>query len=165
MHCRHIFGLGAVACTVLSLLAAVPASAQTLKDQLIGTWSMESNIEEYADGKKVSWDPSLKGMVMYDAGGRFILMATEVGNRKKVEGNPALNPVGRLIGYFGMYTVDEADKTITHKIVGASSPIWDNTDQKRVVTAITASSMIFKAAAPIPSAQGPFVPVVTWKKN
>ena len=58
---------------VLSMLAVVPATAQSLKDQLIGTWSMESNVEEYADGKKVSWDPSLKGIVMYDAGGRFVL--------------------------------------------------------------------------------------------
>ena len=146
----------------LFILVALPASAQSLKDQLVGTWSMESNIEEYADGKKVSWDPSLKGMVIYDAGGRFMLMGAEVGTRKKVEGNPSLNPVGKMISYFGTYSVDEATKTLTHKIVGASSPIWDNTEQKRVVTTIDSSG--FKAAAPIPSANGPFVPVVTWKK-
>ena len=149
---------------VLSMLAVVPATAQSLKDQLVGTWSMESNIEEYADGKKVSWDPSLKGMVMYDAGGRFMLMATEIGNRKKVDGNPALNPVGKMISYFGTYNVNEADKTLTHKIVGASSPLWDGTEQKRIVTTINASAMVFKAAAPIGSAQGPFTPVATFKK-
>ena len=150
---------------VLSMLVIAPATAQSLKDQLVGTWSMESNIEEYADGKKVSWDPSLKGMVMYDAGGRFILMAAEIGNRKKVEGNPALNPVGKMISYFGTYTVNEADKTLTHKIVGASSPLWDGTEQKRVVTTINQTAMVFKAVTPIGSAQGPFVPVAAWKKN
>lgn len=159
-----MFGLAAIACTVMSMLAAAPASAQSLKDQLIGTWSVESNIEEYADGKKVSWDPSMKGMVMFDAGGRFSLMLAELGNRKKVDGNPALNPAGKMISYFGTYTVNEADKTLTYKIVGASSPLWDGTEQKRVVT-INGSTLVTKPAAPIPSAQGPFVPVVTWKKN
>jgi len=148
----------------LSMLAVVPATAQSLKDQLIGTWAMESNVEEYADGKKVSWDPSLKGMAMYDSGGRFIFMATEIGNRKKIEGNPALNPVGKMVSFFGTYSVNEDDKTLTHKIVGASSPLWDGTEQKRIVTKIDASAMVFKAAAPIGSALGPFVPVVSWKK-
>ena len=57
-----------------------------------------------------------------------------------------------------------SDKTLTHKIVGASSPLWDGTEQKRIVTTINASAMVFKAAAPIGSAQGPFTPVATFKK-
>ena len=109
----------------------------------------------------MSWDPSLKGMVMYDAGGRFILMATEIGNRKKVDGNPALNPVGKMINYFGTYTVGESDKTLTHKIVGASSPLWDGTEQKRIIT-ISADAMRFRAATPLPSPDGPFIPIIDW---
>ena len=161
MNRRHVFGLAASAYTVLSMLAVVPASAQSVKDQVIGTWSVVSVVEEYTDGKKVSWDA--KGMAMLDAGGRFILMLADVAARKKVDGNPADNPVGKMISYFGTYTISEADKMLTYKIVGASSPLWDGAEQKRVVT-INGSSLVIKSA-PIPSAQGPFVSVVTWKKN
>ena len=147
----------------LFVLAALPASAQSLKDQLVGTWSMDSNVAEYADGKKVSWDPNAKGMLMFDSGGRFTLMLVEVGNRKKVEGNPAANPVGKMISYFGTYTVSDADKTLTYKIVGASFPSWDGIEQKRSVS-VDASKLVIKPSAPIPSAQGPFVPVVTYSR-
>ena len=152
-----------VTAAVLSQLAALPANAQSLKDQLVGTWSMDSNVEEYTDGKKVSWDPNAKGMLMIDSGGRFTLMLVEVGNRKNVEGNPAANPVGKMISYFGTYTVSDADKTLTYKIVGASFPSWDGIEQKRSVS-VDASKLVIKPSAPIPSAQGPFVPVVTYSK-
>ena len=147
----------------LAVLAALPANAQSLKEQVVGTWSMDSNVEEYADGKKVSWDPNAKGMLMFDAGGRFTLMLAEIGNRKKVEGNPALNPVGKMIAYFGTYTINEAAKTLTFKIIGASFPGWDGTDQTRAIS-VDASKLVAKPTAPIPSAQGPFVPVVTYSR-
>ena len=148
--------------TVLSLLAVLPASAQSMKDKLVGTWSAVSNVEEYADGKKVAWE-GLQGTAMFDAGGRFSLMMAE-GNRKRVEGNPAQNPVGRMISYFGTYTVNDADKTLTFRIVGASTPNWDGTEQKRVVSTLDASALVYKTSAPLPTPQGPLVPVVTWKK-
>jgi hypothetical protein len=152
------------ACVCLSLAITLPASAQALKEQLVGSWTVESNIEEYTDGKKASWDPSLKGTLFMDAGGRFALMMAEVGNRKKAEGNPAMNPVGKMISYFGSYTVNDADKTLTFNIVGSSFPNWDGSEQKRVAS-LNGSTLVLKAASPIPSPQGPFVPVVTWKKN
>jgi hypothetical protein len=48
-----------------------------------------SNVEEYTDGKKVSWDPNMKGLVMFDAGGRFSLMLAEIGILKKADRNPS----------------------------------------------------------------------------
>ena len=157
--------LGTIALgAVLSLLPTLPAKAQSLKDQLVGTWSMDSNVEEYTDGKKVPWDANAKGMVMFDSGGRFTLMLAEVGIRKMVEGNPAANPVGKMISYFGTYAVNEADKTLTYKIVGGSFPAWDGTEQKRLVTTIDAGKLVYKAVAPLPSAAGPFVPVLTFSR-
>ena len=155
--------LSTIVGAALAVLAALPANAQSLKEQVVGTWSMDSNVEEYADGKKIPWDPNAKGMLMFDKGGQFTLMLAEIGNRKKVEGNPALNPVGKMIAYFGTYTVDEAAKTLTFKIVAASFPGWDGTDQTRSISA-DASKLVSKPTAPIPSAQGPFVPVVTYSR-
>ena len=147
----------------LSVLAAVSANAQSMKDQIVGTWSMDSNVEEYTDGKKISWDPSAKGMLMFDNGGHFTQVLAEIGIRKKVEGNPAMNPVGKMIAYFGTYIVNEADKTVTYKIIGASFPGWDGSDQTRSIS-LDASKLVSKPTAPIPSAQGPFLPVVTYSR-
>ena len=147
----------------LSVLAALPANAQSMKDQVVGTWSLDSNVEEYTDGKKIPWDSNAKGMLMLDNSGHFTQVLAEIGNRKKVEGNPALNPVGKMIAYFGTYTVNEADKTLTYKIIGASFPNWDGTDQTRSISA-DASKLVSKPIAPIPSAQGPFIPVVTYSR-
>ena len=147
----------------LAVLAALPANAQSLKEQVVGTWSMDSNVEEYIDGKRIPWDSNAKGMLMFDNGGHFTQVLAEIGNRKKVEGNPALNPVGKMIAYFGTYTVNEADKTLTYKIIGASFPAWDGIDQTRSIS-VDASKLVSKPTAPIPSAQGPFVPVVTYSR-
>ena len=147
----------------LSVLAALPVNAQSIKDQVVGTWSMDSNVEEYTDGKKIPWDSNAKGMLMLDNSGHFTQVLAEIGNRKKVEGNPAMNPVGKMIAYFGTYTVNEADKTVTYKIVGASFPSWDGIEQTRSIS-VDASKLVSKPTAPIPSAQGPFVPVVTYSR-
>lgn len=152
------------AASVLSLLAVVPASAKSVKDQLVGSWSLVSNVEEYADGKTVSWDQGSKGNLWFDSKGHFILMIAQVAPRKKVEGNPASFPVGQMMSYYGTYAVNEKAKTITYKIDTASSPSWDGTEQTRQLSKISATEFVYKAMAPIPSAQGTFVPVLTWKK-
>lgn len=161
---RHSQILNFAGAAALSMMASPPASAQSMKDQIVGTWSVESNVEHYADGKSVSWGQTLKGLQIFDAGGRFVLMEAEVGSRSKADGNPALNPVGKMVSYFGTYAVNETEKTLTYQIVGASFPNWDGSEQKRVVATLDASKLVYKTAAPIPSPQGPFVPVVTWTK-
>lgn len=147
----------------VSVMATLPVSAQSMKDQIVGTWSMDSNVEEYTDGKKISWDPGAKGMLMFDSSGHFTQVLAEIGIRKKVEGNPAMNPVGKMIAYFGTYTVNEADKTVAYKIIGASFPGWDGIEQTRTVS-VDAAKLVSKPAAPFPSPQGPFTPVVTYSR-
>ncbi len=64
-----IFGF--VALSLLSF--GNPAAAQTLKDQLVGSWTLVSNTEEYADGSKVVWGPDAKGSLMLDKNGQYSL--------------------------------------------------------------------------------------------
>jgi Lipocalin-like domain len=147
---------------IAGAMTAFPAQAQTLKDQIVGTWSLVSNTEEYADGTKVQWGPDAKGSLIFNANGEYSLQIG-IGGRAPAPGNPADNPVGKFIAYFGTYSTSDADKTIGLKIVRGSFPGWDGTEQKRVVVE-TGDQMIYKAAAPIPSAKGPFVPVLVWKR-
>ena len=58
----------------IAMLAAsiATASAQTLKDQLIGVWTLVSNIEKYQDGKeKSTFGPQGKGQLILDRTGSF----------------------------------------------------------------------------------------------
>lgn len=48
------------------------AQAQTAKD-LVGTWSLVSNVLTREDGTK-SLNETLKGIAMFDAGGNFIIL-------------------------------------------------------------------------------------------
>ena len=106
--------------------------------------------------------PDVKGSVIFTANGQFSLQIG-VGGRAKTEGNPAENPAGKFISYFGAYTVSDADKIVTLQIVRSSYPGWDGGAVKRIIT-IAGDQMTFKAAAPIPSAKGPFTPVVVWDR-
>jgi hypothetical protein len=151
------------AAAIAASAAAIPVKAAGLRDQLIGAWSMVSNVETYQDGNSYTWGPDAKGMLIFEPNGQFS-QQVGVGGREKVAGNPALNPKGRFIGYFGTYDVSDADKTVTLHIVRSSSPIWDDTDQKRLIVSITGDQYVTKTAIPIPSDKGPFTPTVTWQR-
>lgn len=152
-----------VAVTILGLAMASPAAAQSLKDQLVGSWNLVSNTETYEDGSKYVWGPDAKGSLIIEVNGQFSLMVA-VGGRTSAKGNPAENPAGRVIGYFGSYTVTDADKTLAFQIERATFPGWDGTTQKRIVSAIGPDQMTFQSAAPILSGKGPFTPVVVWSR-
>ena len=147
---------------LLTLAVTLPANAQALKDQVVGAWTLTSIFEEYGDVKKDTWGPDVKGALSLDRSGQFSLQIMAAG-RAKGSGNPALSPIGRAIGYFGTYTISEADKVLTFNIVRSTFPNWDGTEQKRILT-IAGDKLSYRAAAPIPSADGPFIPVVEWAR-
>ena len=161
MHRATSTLLGLAAFAGIALIPALAAAA-SLAEQLTGTWTLTSNTENYADGSSYQWGPDAKGMLIIGANGQFSLQIG-VGERKPLEGNPALNPVGRYIGYFGAYTVDEGGKLLTFKIVRSTNPGWDGTEQSRIIKDI-GDTMTFVTVKPIPSAKGPFTPTVIWAR-
>ena len=54
---------------LLCLGSASATKAETLKEQLVGSWSLVKNCEEFQDGKKNCdpLGPNLKGLLMFDA--------------------------------------------------------------------------------------------------
>jgi hypothetical protein len=52
MKQRSIAGTTILACLCLGF--ALPASAQSLKEQLAGTWMLTAGTEQHPDGKKVT---------------------------------------------------------------------------------------------------------------
>ena len=122
------------------------AQAQTAKD-LVGTWSLVSNVNTRADGSK-NLNETLKGIAMFDAGGNFILLNSrsdlpkfQSNNRNTgtAEENKAV--VGGSLSVFGTFTVENND--INLKVEGGSWAAWHGTVQKRPILSLTADELIY----------------------
>ena len=46
-----------------------------------------------------------------------------------------------LIAYHGTYSVDEANKTIVHRVQGSSFAAFNGTEVKRTITSVTADQL------------------------
>src|SRR5215216_6855159 len=110
--------LSMLAMTVLCLGIAVPtdpagARQKSLKETIIGTWSVTSVSDEYKDGKRSNaWGAGMKGSIIFDHNGRFshILIGEKEPN---VESEDPRRPDALVVAYFGRYTVNEGDKVVS----------------------------------------------------
>jgi lipocalin-like protein len=128
-----------------------PAPAQR---QLVGTWALVSIHYVEKDGRKIEpFGPGARGMLVFDAGGRF---ATQVmaANRPRFASNNRMigtpeehKAVSQgVVAYFGTYTVDEPNHVVTLHIEQSSFPNWNGTDQQRKF-AFTADELRYTAAS------------------
>lgn len=132
----------AVACLVLVLRAGDATAQQSpvqAEQQFVGTWSLVSILYVDKDGRKVeAFGPGAKGMLFFDASGRF---ATQVmaanrprfASNNRMIGTPEENKAVSqgVVAYFGTYTVDEPNHVVTLHIEQSSFPNWNGTDQQR----------------------------------
>jgi hypothetical protein len=142
------------------------ASAQNFND-VVGTWKLASSISEL-DGKKTDqFGSGAKGMLILDAGGRF--MFTIIGadlpkfasnNRANGTADENKAVVGKSIAVFGTYSVSPADKTLTFRIEAATFPNWDTTEQKRILIAVSGDELKYVTAR----ASNGGIGTVTWKR-
>jgi uncharacterized protein (DUF2147 family) len=122
------------------------AVAQTAKD-LVGTWTMVSNVNTRADGSKIDvWGPHGKGIAIFESNGRFAIVnvnpdTPKFASNNRSTGTPDENKatVQGSLSLFGTYSVD--GKVITYKIEGSSYPNWTGTEQKRNVTSFTGDEL------------------------
>ena len=115
---------GAVGC-------ASTRSNDGARDRIIGAWRLESRTVRKANGENLL-DPVLGaqpiGRLFYDASGIMMLQMMRQGRAQSigVPSNPedAKNP--RIVlgydAYFGTFTVNEAQGTITHHVEGSLFP-------------------------------------------
>jgi hypothetical protein len=169
MNRRTIAGLAAAASITITLspLSAMSAD-KSLKQQLIGTWSLTSWEQTRPDGTKVArFGDHPKGVTSFLPNGRFFIMIHR-SDLPKIASNDAMNPtpdeakaltVG-AIAYYGTYTVSEKDKTVTEKLEGTTFPNQMDIPQKRIITAISATEMRFSN----PGAVGGGHVELAWKR-
>jgi hypothetical protein len=157
MNRRSILSISAM--TVLGL-ALVPSSAvsqqKSLKDQLVGTWTIVSSDNVAPDGaKRQLFGPNPKGILILDAGGQYATVIVRPGRPKfasnnRLQGTLEENKAAQegAVGTFGTWSVNEADKTIVLRIAGAVYPNQEGTDGKRSISSLTADELKWNNPAP-----------------
>jgi hypothetical protein len=107
-----------LAASVLGLIVASgPAVSQqkSLKDQLVGAWSLLIADNVLPDGNKPTFGPNPNGILIFDASGHYALEIGRSNNPRiaannRVQGTADENKaiVAGTLAHFGTYTVDEA---------------------------------------------------------
>ena len=125
-------------------LQSGPALGQqkSLKEQMVGSWTLVEATDTHPDGKKTNaWGSNPKGAYMFSADGRFTQMLFHTDLPKidnRMSGTPEQNKAiaQGVVAMYGTYSVDEASKTITVKFEGSSFAKFVGTEGKRVITSI-----------------------------
>ena len=115
---------------------------KSLKEQLVGTWTLVSWEQRKADGTAVQqFGANPKGISFFDGTGHYIITVMRSDRAKygidsfgqianaTAEENKAT--AHGTITYFGTYSVNEADRSIDIRVEASSFPNWNGTDQKR----------------------------------
>ena len=133
----------------LSAGAAFAQPANSLKDQIVGTWNFVVAEVTAPDGKKsFPFGETPKGILIFTADGSFaqIHVASDVpkiASNNRLTGTPEeyADIMRRSLSVFGSYTVDE-DKTVTYNIMSASYPNWEGEAQTRTIDKLTADEFV-----------------------
>jgi len=128
------------AMTVLGL-ALVPSSAvsqqKSLKDQLVGAWTLVSRDNTAPDGTKGQpFGPNPRGILILEGSGRYAWMVGRP-DRPKLKSTNASQVTAAELGAaaqgfganFGTWSVNEADKTLTYRFEGALRPNNEGTEE------------------------------------
>jgi len=157
------FSVGALALGMCC--SANPTCAQTAKD-VVGTWTMVSNVTEQ-DGKKTEpfgTDP--KGIMVLDASGHYVVVSMRAAlprfaSNSRVTGTAEENAgvVQGSVTHFGTYAVNEADKTLIFKIENSTFANWNGAEQRRPFT-LTGDELTYT----IPTSSVGGTARVVWKR-
>jgi len=144
MNRRSIVSLSAITALGLALLAGNAVSQQkSLKEQLVGAWTLVSFESFDAGGAKVPnmEGSDLKGLLIFTNNGRmsFQIIAEfpKIASKDRLKTTAAEEKAVAhgVLSYFGSYTVSEADKSISYRIERSSFPNQvTGADAKRVAT-------------------------------
>jgi hypothetical protein len=154
MYRRDTFRLSAIAALACTLLPNAAIGQQpSLKEQLVGAWAYVSSTAKLPDGGPL-WGADPKGIMIFTAGNRYswqIFRADrpKFASKNRMQGTPEENAaiLQGSLAYFGTYSVDEAEKTITTIVEGSTFPNSEGEVLKRIVTRITADTLIYENPA------------------
>jgi hypothetical protein len=169
MHPRNIFSLLVVAAVALVVPPTGAVSQQgSLKQQLVGAWTLVSIIAtDKAGSKSDRRGPNPKGLLIFDAGGRYSILTSRADlpnfaidnvNQGSAEENKAV--MTGMIANIGTWSVDEKTKTITTNVDAGSFPNLNGKTQTRVISSLTADELRYVNGASVSGT----VDEATWRR-
>ena len=156
MNRRNVLSISAGTALMLAILSGSAISQQkSLKDQLLGSWTLVSWERVLPNGTKVqSYGANPKGMVTFEANGRMFLMFARPDLPKVASNVPqtataeeAKAVVAGTLAYFGAYTVDDASRALNLRLEASTFPNQVGNDQKRTITSLTAEEFKYETVA------------------
>ena len=147
MNRRSVLGTAVtvLASYLLGDAADAATKAKVSKKQLIGNWILVSNTNTAAISRPFGAND---GYATFAADGRFSItllrsdlpkFASNNRDTGTADENKAI--VQGTNAYFGTYSLNEADGTLTLHIERASFPNWDGTDQQRLIVSLTTTEL------------------------
>ena len=147
MNRRPTFVMTIIAVLCFGLLvprSGALAQQKTLKEQLVGAWTLVSSNTTGPDGtKQQPFGANPRGILLLDAGGQYAAVlerperpkfkdATDLRSEATVEEFAAA--AREFAANFGTWSVNEVDKTLTRRLEGALIPNAEGTESKASVS-------------------------------
>jgi hypothetical protein len=152
---RSLFSLCLAAGVALgsTFAGAQPAS---LKERLVGTWTVVSQYTVAPDGKREElYGVKPIGRLTFDAGGRFSYILfnparAAFASRDKYKGTPEEYATAVVGGqaYFGTFSVSEAGDRIVYHIEGSLEPSWQGTERTGASVTLVDDELKYNATTP-----------------
>jgi hypothetical protein len=141
MNRRSILTIPAITALGLAVLSgSATAQTKSLKDQLVGVWTLVSADVTAPDGaKRQDYGANPKGILILDPGGRYALVQARPDRPKFKAGNnvrldtPAAEfgeAARGVAANFGTWSVNEADKTLIRRYEAALIPNAEGSETK-----------------------------------
>jgi hypothetical protein len=134
-----VFSMSALALAVMPIGAM--AQQKSLKEQLVGTWTLMSatTIEPNGNRMPLVKGTPMKGLQIFTEGGKVSFQI--IGDHAKVASNDRMKMTPEeikataesILSYFGTYTINEAEKSYTVQIESSSFPNQTANPAKRMV--------------------------------
>jgi hypothetical protein len=159
MNRRSMFNLSAIAALSLALLPTSAISQQkTLREQLVGAWTLVSNDTTAKDGtKRQDFGANPKGILILDTSGRYTAAQERPDRPKfKASANVRLDTPAAEYGEaarafavnFGTWSVSEGDKTLIRHYEGALIPNNEGLETK-VSVSLTGDELKLSGVSPL----------------
>ena len=132
MNRRSLISISAATALGLALLAGnAVAQQKSLKEQLVGTWTLTKD-------QPLGANP--KGILIFDAGGRYTRIAGK-SDRPKLKSGVTPQEFGAAVlgsfgANFGTWSVNEADKTLIVRVEGAQNPNLEGAERKDKISLV-----------------------------
>ncbi len=144
----------------------------TLRSDLLGTWNLESYVENPVDGSppRHPFGDDARGRLIYDHGGWMSVQLMVAARPFFASGDwfnatpDELSAAAAFIGYSGTFVVDESAETVSHMIDMSFFPNWIGQTQIRCIS-LTLNRLELTPVEPIRSDGRDVIPKLQWMRH